>query len=109
MAMVVDNAALEKATEAISKASDDFEKKGSAFIGILTSALSTFEGEAKDALMEKKIGTSGSKTEGTLAYFLEKQVPDLLKGLSDLLEGNRDTVVKSDQKLADAIRGNGNG
>ena len=55
--------------------------------------------------MEAKIGTSGTDKEGTLAYFVEKQIPDLLDGLSKLLEGNRDTIEKSDQQLAEAIRG----
>ena len=104
MAMVVDNVALEKAKDEILTASDTFKTKGSTFIATLTQTLSTFEGETKDALMDKKIGTSGSQTEGTLAYFLEKQIPDLLKGLSDLLEGNRSTIDESDKKLAEAIR-----
>lgn len=105
MAMLVDNEKMATAVSAIKDASTDFNTKATAFIADLTSALSTFEGETKDALMEAKIGTSGSETEGTLAYFVEKQIPDLLKGLSDLLEGNRDTIERSDQQLAEAIRG----
>lgn len=105
MAMLVDNQKMDTAVTAISDASTDFNTKASAFIADLTAALSTFEGETKDALMEAKIGTSGSDKEGTLAYFVEKQIPDLLKGLSDLLKGNKDTIEESDQKLAEAIRG----
>ena len=59
--------------------------------------------------MEKKIGSSGSETEGTLAYFVEKQIPSLLDGLKQLLEGNRTTIDDSDKKLAEAISGGGQG
>ena len=102
--MVVDNAALENAKSAIDDASSNFKTMASAFISSLEGALSTFEGETKDVLMKDKIGT-GEGTEGTLAYFLQKQVPDLIKGLGDLLEGNRTTINDSDQKLAEAISG----
>lgn len=105
MAMLVDNQKMADAVTSINTASSDFKSKATAFIGDLTNALSTFEGETKDALMQSKIGASGSETEGTLAYFVEKQIPDLLDGLSKLLEGNRDTIEKSDQQLAEAIRG----
>ena len=108
MAMMVDNAKVVEAHEAIMQASQDFASRGTEFIGELTQALSTFEGETKDVLMETKIGASGSETEGTLAYFVEVQLPQLIEGLGKLLEGNRDTIDKSDHQLAEAIRG-GNG
>lgn len=107
MAMLVDNAALEKARDEIAKSATSLKTKGTSFIGTLTATLSTFSGATKDALMQHKIGTSGSETEGTLACFLEKQVPELIEGLSKLLEGNRSTVDDADQKLADAISGKG--
>lgn len=109
MAMLIDNRKMEDARGNIEKASTDFKGKGSAFIAALTTALSTFEGETKDVLMEKKIGSSGSETEGTLAYFVEKQIPDLLNGLAKLLEGNRTTIDESDRKLAEAISGGNQG
>lgn len=109
MAMLIDNQKMETARDAIEDAKGDFETKASAFIAALTSALSTFEGETKDVLMEKKIGSSGSETEGTLAYFVEKQIPSLLDGLMQLLEGNRTTIDDSDRKLAEAISGGGQG
>ncbi len=105
MAMLVDNEKMESAVSSIQTASTNFKSKATAFIADLTAALSTFEGETKDALIQSKIGTSGSETEGTLAYFVEKQIPDLLNGLAKLLEGNRNTIEKSDQQLAEAIRG----
>ena len=105
MAMLVDNQKIVEAHDAIMSASQDFASKGTAFIADLTQALSTFEGETKDALMETKIGASGSETEGTLAYFVEKQIPQLIEGLGKLLEGNRDTIDKSDHELSEAIRG----
>lgn len=109
MAMLVENAALEKAKEDIEKAATDFKTKGTTFLGTLDSTLKSFSGETKDALMQYKIGSSGSEVEGTLAYFLEKQIPDLLNGLAQLLEGNRTTIDESDRKLAEAISGNGGG
>ncbi|MBR4510212.1 MAG: hypothetical protein IKP25_05980 [Ruminococcus sp.] len=108
MAMLVENAALEKAKSEIEKASANLKSSGTAFIGTLTTTLSTFSGETKDALMQYKIGTSGTDKEGTLAYFLEKQVPDLVDGLAKLLEGNRTTIDESDRKLAEAISGKNN-
>lgn len=107
MAMLVDNSALTKANTDILEASKTFKEKASTFIATLTTTLGTFEGDTKDALMENKIGKSGSETEGTLAYFLEKQIPDLLEGLAKLIEANRTTIDESDKKLADAIKGNG--
>ena len=109
MAMLVDNQKMEDAKKDIDSASADFKSKGSAFIEALTNALNTFEGETKDALMKSKIGSSGSETEGTLAYFVEKQIPSLLDGLSQLLEGNRTKIDESDRKLAEAISGDGQG
>ncbi len=109
MAMFVDNEKMTTAHGEIEQASEDFSNKGTAFIADLTTALSTFEGETKDALMEKKIGSTGSEVEGTLAYFVEKQIPELITGLAKLLDGNRTTIDESDMKLAKAIRDGGQG
>lgn len=109
MAMLVDNQKIEQAKGAITRSYENSYKKGTEFIEALTNVLSTFQGETKDVLMEKKIGSSGSETEGTLAYFVEKQIPNLLDGLLQLLEANRKTIDESDLKLAEAISGNGQG
>ena len=69
MAMLIDNQKMEAARDAIGDAKTDFETKASAFIADLTSALSTVEGETKDVLMEKKIGSSGSETDAISASF----------------------------------------
>lgn len=105
MAMLTDYQKMTGAQTTIENASKEFNQKGTAFIANLTTALSTFEGATKDALMTAKIGQSGSEVEGTLAYFVEKQIPDLLNGLAQLLKGNIDTVVETDEKLAAAIEG----
>ena len=107
MAMLVDNQAMLNAKDAIDAAAKDFGTKARNFIATLTNSLSTFSGETKDILVNSKIGASGSEVEGTLAYFLEKQCPDLVTGLGSLLEGNRSTVDQSDHQLADAISGKG--
>lgn len=54
-----------------------------------------------------KIGTSDTKDEKALAYFVESQVPQLLTNLAKLLEANRETLQKGDKMLADQISGNG--
>lgn len=116
MAMVVDNDKIVAARDAISGASGSestsyeglaksFADAGTEFITALKDTLSTFEGETKDVLVNQKIGTA--EQENTLAYFVEKQVPDLIMGLGKLLEGNRSTIEEADKKLAEAISGNG--
>lgn len=116
MAMTADNKAITNARDTICSVGEgsgysglakDFKDAGESFITELTTALSTFEGATKDALMEKKIGAVGSETEGTLVYFVSKQIPDLIKGLSNLLEGNRSTIEETDAKLAESISANG--
>ena len=107
MAMFVDHQAMLNAVSEIDSSSKSFATKAKNFIATLTNTLSTFSGETKDILVNTKIGTSGSEVEGTLAYFLEKQCPDLVAGLGSLLEGNRSTIDDSDRQLAEAISGNG--
>lgn len=109
MAMLVENAALEKARDDINEIAGKLRTKGTEFIGTLTTTLGTFSGETKDALMQYKIGAAGTETEGTLACFVEKQMPELVEGLAKLLEGNRTTIDESDHKLAEAISSNGGG
>lgn len=83
----------------------EFQSAGSEFIEALKNSLNTFEGETKDVLVNDKIGTA--EKENTLAYFVEKQIPDLIMGLGKLLEGNRSTIETADHQLAEAISGNG--
>ncbi len=119
MGMVADNEKIVAARNAISGESADegaayaglakeFQEAGAAFIEALAGAngaLATFEGETKDVLVNEKIGTA--EKENTLAYFVEKQIPDLIMGLGKLLEGNRSTIESADHQLAQAISGNG--
>jgi len=109
MAMVVDNQKIVAAKDAIEKDAENFGKMAAAFLGELESALSTFEGETKDALMESKIGPISGEKEQTLAHFLVVQVPKVIENLAALLEGNRQTIEDSDKKLAEAISGGGQG
>ena len=105
MAMLVDNEAMKQAKTAIDGYESDLRTKGTKFISDLKTAISTFQGATKDVLEKDKIGTVAK--EGTLANFVEKQIPDLIHGLGELLEGNRTTIANSDQQLANAISGNG--
>ncbi len=105
MAMYVENAALEKAKNEIDAVSNNFKTKGTEFITTLTNTLSTFSGETKDILMQQKIGNSGSEVEESLAYFVETGIPNLISGLSQIIEANRQTIDESDHQLAEAISG----
>lgn len=106
--MLVDNAAILNAKQKIDELKGKFETMGGTLIGDLeaTFVKDRFEGKTKEALM-KKIGSAqnvNAKEEETLAYFVMKQVPDLLGGLSELLEGNRQTIINCDENLAEAIK-----
>ncbi len=109
MAMLTDYQKMQSACEYINTSAEEFTSKATNFIVNLTAALSTFEGAAKDSLIASKIGQSGSDVEGTLACFVEKQIPSLLTGMKNLLNGNLETIVQTDQKLADAIEGKSEG
>lgn len=121
MGMVADNAKITNAINTIAGAvsadgsntenygglAKNFQKAGSDFIESLNKTLDTFKGATKDALIEHKIGKAGEMKEGTLDYFVEKQIPDLIMSLGKLLEGNRSTIEKADEQLAKAIAGEG--
>ena len=109
MAMVVDNQKIVDAKETIEKDAEKFATMAKGFIAELESALSTFEGETKDVLMDKKIGSSSDEKPDTLSYFLITQIPQVIGNLAALLEGNRTTIDESDRKLAEAISGGGQG
>lgn len=83
----------------------DLKSAGETLVQSLTTALSTFEGATKDAVMQK-IGVTGSADEKTLAFFAENQVPQMLTNLATLLEANRSTLEQGDKMLADQISGN---
>lgn len=107
MAMMVDNGKMVDAYNSLVQAESNFKSQAESFIAELNAAIATFEGETKDALVESKIGTN-PETEGTLICFVEKQIPELIKGLYTLLDKNRETIDESDMKLAEAIRDGGN-
>ena len=106
MGMTVDNAKMQTAKQNIDTIAGKFKTAGDTLLDELNTVLATFKGATKDALMASKIGKKDAGTEGQLAYFVQEQLPSMITSLANLLEGNRKTIVESDQKLADAIQGN---
>ena len=92
MSILIDKKIIDQACKDIESASGDFEKLSSGFIASLTSALSTFEGETKDVLIENKIGNPDGEKQDTLVYFLEKQII-INDGENMLLSPNSFTVL----------------
>lgn len=91
------NAGVVEAVEAIKKISDDYRTAGEEFVKDLNNAISEMEGEAKDAL--KKFIDSDVNT------FVATDLPDAVKGMSELLEANRTNFVDVDKQIADSISG----
>lgn len=106
MGMTVDNAKMQTAKQNIDTMAGKFKTAGDTLLDELNTVLATFKGATKDALMASKIGKKDAGAEGQLAYFVQEQLPSMITSLANLLEGNRKTIVESDQKLADAIQGN---
>lgn len=104
--ILFDNEIMKNAISAFEDEKNNLKKAGEELIQALNQDLVGFEGATKDAIM-KKIGETGSEDQGSLAYFVEKQVPQMLENLAVLLEANRSTLEKGDQMLADQISGNG--
>ena len=91
------NSAVQGSVEKIKTVSEEYRSSGEAFISDLNSAIAEMEGGAKDALqnfIDKKAKD-----------FIEKDLPDAVKGMSDLLEANRTNFVDVDQQIADSISG----
>lgn len=101
--MLVDNAKIVNTINELDRLKVSFKTIGEELIENLGNALDSFEGETKDVLMTK-IGQAKNFSSNTLAYFLVEQVPDLLEGLSELLEGNRKAIEDCDKNLAQAIK-----
>ncbi len=91
------NASVVTAVEAVKKSSDDYRTAGENFVKDLNSAISEMEGEAKDAL--KKF------IDGDVNQFVATDLPDAVKGMSELLEANRTNFVDVDKQIADSISG----
>lgn len=93
------NASVADAVGKISEISEAYKRDGEAFMTALNEAISTMEGETKDALnkfFNEKVQP-----------FITQGVPDAVKSTSDLLEANRSSFEKVDSEIASSINGGG--
>ncbi len=93
----VENAKMVSAVEEIASIAGDLNSAGSEFIKAFNSAIADMQGASKDALSEF-IQTKVQK-------FVEDDIGTAVKGISDLLEGNRSNFEQVDQQLASSISG----
>lgn len=91
------NASVVQAVSDIKGYSDAYKTAGDNFIEAFNTAIAEMEGETKDAL--KKF------LDGDVKTFVAENLPDAVKGMSDLLEANRSNFEKVDKQIADNING----
>lgn len=91
------NAQVVSAVDAISTCSTDYKTAGENFVTEFNSAINEMEGAAKDALK--------ALIDGDVKTFVETDLPTAVKGMSDLLEGNRSNFESVDSQLASSISG----
>lgn len=75
----------------------EYKDAGDAFVEALTTAISTMEGETKDAL--NNFFTTDVKS------FVTEDLPNAINSMSVLLEANRDNFEKVDKQIAESIAG----
>lgn len=91
------NAGVEAAVKDILSCSQNYRKAGEELVAELKNAISEMEGETKDSLLsyiEKDVNT-----------FVATDLPDAVKGMSELLEVNRTNFEKVDKQISDSISG----
>lgn len=65
------------------------------FEGDFLSAITDWEGESKEKMQ--------SFIQGAVMQYINETVPNLIKGLAELLNANADQMEKADQQIADNI------
>ena len=91
------NQTVADAVSTIKTISDSYRTAGEELIKALNDAIAEMEGETKDAL-KKFIDTD-------VNTFVATDLPDAVKGMSELLEANRTNFVDVDKQIADSISG----
>lgn len=92
------NEKVANAVAAIYELSNTYKTAGEDFVRDLNAALAEMEGETKDALnnfINKDVND-----------FVAEQLPDAVKGMSDLLEANRSNFETVDSQIAQNISSN---
>lgn len=84
--------------DAIKTISDSYRTAGEEFVKALNDAIAEMEGETKDAL-KKFIDTD-------VNTFVAIDLPNAIKGMSELLEANRSNFETVDRQIADSINSN---
>lgn len=91
------NQSVVDAVSTIATISGSYKTAGEEFVKALNSAIAEMEGETKDAL--KKF------IDNDVNNFVAVDLPDAVKGMSDLLEANRKNFEDADKQIADNISG----
>jgi|GEM_PF-3171805 uncharacterized protein YukE len=91
------NESVVSAVQEMNNISQAYQQAGEALISSLTSALADMEGEAKDAFQ--------TLIDGDIKTFVEESLPEAVKGMSDLLEQNRQQFESMDAQLGASISG----
>ena len=92
-------ASVDTAVTNLNNYSSQYEEAANTFVSAFKSAISSMEGEAKDALLE----FFETKIEG----FVTSDLPGAVKGLSTLLNENLKNFDAVDAQLAASIKGDG--
>lgn len=92
------------AVAAIDKLATEYSQAGTDFESAFMAAIADMEGDAKDAMVELF-----NKSYKEFVTSLESGLPAMIKGMSALLEGNRDNFEKVDDQIAQSIRNGGQG
>lgn len=75
-----------------------YKEAGDKLMEALNAAISTMEGETKDALQKF--------FNETVSPFVTESLPSAINGMSVLLEANRSNFESVDKQIADSISGN---
>jgi hypothetical protein len=94
------NAKVTSTVGKINEIKGKYKTAGETFNTDFTTAISGMEGETKDALLDLF-----NKSYKDFVTSEEKGLPGMIKGLADLLEGNRSNFEKVDSQIASSIRG----
>ena len=95
------NSALTSSVEKINGIAGKYAQAGANFETAFKNAISTMEGDTKDALMEL--------FDKKYKEFVNTQISDMITGLATLLNSNRENFEQVDEQIAQSIRDGSNG
>lgn len=90
--IVFDYTKMDEAFKAINTLAGKYEKASQTFQTEMAKAISTWEGESKDAF-EKFI-------KGAIKTHMETDIPNLVRGIATLLQNNATAMGDADSKIA---------